>query len=150
MNRDLLHRLCSLRRTKSEISTIESAQVVKPLHLSLKSKSLYSSVLLFDLKKFCAGLFFATWQLTAHASRSKLESTVSKTGSPTRARSSSPGKGGKKGGKKDSDKPVSPKKDTKLKKRGEENDITETIGKSTLFIPWFKYFPVRFYIKEFT
>lgn len=72
--------------------------------------------------------YFSFIQLSTNVSKNKLESTVSKTGSPTRARSQSPGKGGKKGGKGNADKTTSPKKDTKLKKRGEESDIIETIG----------------------
>ena len=50
----------------------------------------------------------------------------SKVGSPM-AKSQSPSKAAKKGAKKE-DKPPSPKKDTQLKRRGEENDDFKTIG----------------------
>jgi len=67
-------------------------------------------------------------------SGSKTKIETSKATSPSRARSQSPGKGGKKGGKKDSEKPPSPKKETKLKKRGEDSEDIETIGMYNIFI----------------
>lgn len=62
-------------------------------------------------------------------SSTKLEGARSQTkpGSGSRPKSQSPGKGAKKGAKKE-EKPPSPKKDTKLKKRGEESDTFFTIG----------------------
>lgn len=73
--------------------------------------------------------------MTRNDSKQRIES---RTGSKASARkSASPGKGKGKGAKKEESVP-SPKKDTKLKKRGEEGDDFKTIGKSnglfTLFI----------------
>ena len=62
-------------------------------------------------------------------SKTKIEASrsQSKAGSPRGKSSQSPAKAVKKGAKKE-DKPASPKKDTKMKRRGEENDDFKTIG----------------------
>lgn len=65
--------------------------------------------------------------LTSSNSKHKPDSrSQSKNTASPRGKSQSPGKGGKKGAKKE-EKPPSPKKDTKLKKRGEESESFKTI-----------------------
>ena len=65
-------------------------------------------------------------QAAKAAETGKKDDRSKKSGSPSGKRSKSPGK---KKGKKEADLPPSPKKDTKMRKRGDIEDTFKTIGR---------------------
>lgn len=77
------------------------------------------------LQKSINQWFFLIQALKA-AEAAKKDDKGKKSRSPSGKRSKSPGK---KKGKKEADVPASPKKDTKMKRRGDVEDTFKTIGK---------------------